>query len=40
MKKLKLRNKGSESAPIFKKVTDTKLEHYVRGLYDEVVKGI
>lgn len=40
MKKLKLINKGTEKAPIFKKTIEIKLEPYVRGLYDEVVKGI
>ncbi|CAD8077845.1 unnamed protein product [Paramecium primaurelia] len=41
MDKLKLKNQGNEKAPIFKKVNKKiKLEHYVRGLYDEVVKGI
>ena len=40
MKKLKLVNKGTEQAPIFKKTIDIKLVPYVRGLYDEVVKGI
>ncbi|CAK86527.1 unnamed protein product (macronuclear) [Paramecium tetraurelia] len=41
MDKLKLKNQGDDKAPIFKKVNkNIKLEHYVRGLYDEVVKGI
>ncbi|CAD8097705.1 unnamed protein product [Paramecium sonneborni] len=41
LNKLKLKNQGNEQAPIFKKIDkNIKLEHYVRGLYDEVVKGI
>lgn len=40
MKKLKLKNKGTDDNPSFKKINDIKLESYVRGMYDEVVKGI
>ncbi|CAK58655.1 unnamed protein product (macronuclear) [Paramecium tetraurelia] len=40
MKQLQLKNRGTEQTPIFKKLSDIKLEPYVRGLYDQVIQEV
>ncbi|CAD8056029.1 unnamed protein product [Paramecium sonneborni] len=40
MKKLQLKNQGTQQAPIFKKQSDIKLEPFVRSLYDEIIQNI
>lgn len=40
MKRLKVKNSGTEKDPQYKKKGEHKLQQYVRSMYDEVVHGV